>query len=381
VQLEAKKTHTVRLEKPGYESGHDQIVRIGERATETVVFKLNMQMATLELRGAPVGVELRASGQLIGRTSGSPFSAPVPPGDQVLRVTEGSASREVSQRFEPGKIVALDWASVAPNRIVTPPVAAPPPPSPPKPNQPDPAEQAWISVSSASDPTIVKNYLDNYPNSRHTPDAQTLLESLTWSRVNQNDLTSLRDYLNRFRIGPHARDASRRVAELVWNGVNQKDEQGVRSFIEQNPDSPYKAQAQAILDQFQKQKQDAEDRLKQERAKQEETNKQLEDNKQIDAQRGQVLAALDRFNAAFAQHKPRDLKAVWPAMPQSYVEALKTTSVLSFEGSQVVSIAGDVSTVNSNLATVTAAPRPPQPVTVTLQKRGGDWIIVKLEKR
>jgi hypothetical protein len=236
-------------------------------------------------------------------------------------------------------------------------------------------------VSSASDPTIVKNYLDNYPNSRHTPDAQTLLESLTWSRVNQNDLTSLRDYLNRFRTGPHARDASRRVAELVWNGVNQKDEQGVRSFIEQNPDSPYKAQAQAILDQFQKQKQDAEDRLKQERAKQEETNKQLEDNKQIDAQRGQVLAALDRFNAAFAQHKPRDLKAVWPAMPQSYVEALKTTSVLSFEGSQVVSIAGDVSTVNSNLATVTAAPRPPQPVTVTLQKRGGDWIIVKLEKR
>jgi serine/threonine-protein kinase len=345
VPLEAKKTYAVRVEKPGYETGHDQLVKIGERATETVVFKLSAQMATLELRGAPAGVELRAGGRLIGRTSGSPFSANLPPGDQVLRVTEGSASREISQRFEPGKMVALEWASVAPTRIVTPPPTAPPPASPPKPNQPDPAEQAW-------------------------------------SRVDQNDLTSLRDYLNRFRDGPHARDASRRIADLVWNGVNQKDEQGVRSFVEQNPDSPYKSQAQAILDQFEKQRLDAEERLKQERARQEEANKQLEEaNKQSDSQRGPVLAALDRFNAAFAQHKQKDLKAVWPAVPQSYIEALKTTSLLTFVRSQVVNITGDVASVNSNLAATTAPPHPPQPVTVTLQKQGGDWIIVKLEKR
>ena len=382
VPLEAKKTYTVRVEKPGYETGRDQLVRIGERATETVVFKVNAQTATLELRGAPAGVDLRAGGRLIGRTGGATFSAPVPPGDQVLRVTEGSASREIFQRFEPGKVVALDWASIAPNRTITPPAPAPPSPSPPKPNQPDPAEQAWISVSSASDPALVKNYLDSFPNSRHTADAQTLLESLTWSRVNQNDLTSLRDYLNRFRSGPHARDAARRVAELVWNGVNQKDEQGVRSFIEQNPDSPYRSQAQAILDQFEKQRSDAESRQKQERAKQDEAKRQLEEaNKQNDAQRTQVLAVLDRFNTAFAQHKERDLKAMWPKVPQSYIEVLKTPSLLSFEGSQVVNITADAATVNSNLATKTVPPHPPQPVTLTLRKSGNDWVIVNLERR
>ena len=52
------KTHNVRVEKVGYETGREQQVKIAERSSGTIVFKLTSQMATLELRGAPAGVEV-----------------------------------------------------------------------------------------------------------------------------------------------------------------------------------------------------------------------------------------------------------------------------------------------------------------------------------
>ncbi len=368
-------THTVRVEKAGYQA-HDQRVKIGKLASETVVFQLAPEMATLELRGAPAGVELHAGSRLIGRTNGALFSAPVPPGDQLLRVTQGTSTREVSQRFEPGGKVALNWPSVAPPPNVTPPPATAPPPVPPSPPKIDPAEQDWTLVRTASNPEAIQNYLNKYPNSRHTAEARSLLDSLAWARVNQNDLQSLRDYLTRFPGGAHAREASERIAALAWNSVNQKDEQAVRSFIGQNPDSPYKSQAQAILDQLEKRRLDAEAQLQQERAKQEEA-------KQLAAQSGELLAVLDRFNTAFAQHKQRELKAVWPTAPQIYLDAVVAPrSLVRFESPQVVNVSGNTATLQANVASETTQSRAtPVPVKLTLQKRGDDWIIVKLERR
>ncbi len=372
-------THTVRVEKAGYEA-HEQRVKVGKLASETVAFRLAPEMATLELRGAPAGVELHAGSRLIGRTNGSLFSAAVPPGDQLLRVTQDSASREISQRFDPGRTVALNWPNVAPTPNVTPraPVPAPVPPSQPPPPQTtiDPAEQDWTLVRTTSNPEAIQNYLNKYPNTRHIAEARSLLDSLAWSRVNQNDLQSLRDYLSRFQGGAHTRDASERVAALLWNSVNQKDEQGVRSFIEQNPNSPYKTQAQAVLDQLEKRRLDAEAQFKQELAKQEEA-------KQLAAQRSAILAVLDRLNAAFAQHKERELKAVWQKPPQAYLEAVNTAhSLVTFDAPQVVNLSGNTATVQANVASERSQSRAaPVPVKLTLQKRGDDWVIVKLERQ
>ena len=125
------KLHNVRVEKTGYQTPPEQQVRISKNAPQSIAFTLTPQAAKLELRGAPAGVEVRSGAAVIGRTDGSPFSAPLPPGDHVLRFTAGSASREVSERFEPGRVVTLDWPSVAPAVNVTPappvvPVETPP---------------------------------------------------------------------------------------------------------------------------------------------------------------------------------------------------------------------------------------------------------------
>ena len=331
---------------------------ISRNPSRPVVFSLTPQDATLEVRGAPEGWDISAAGKLVGRTDGTPFSKPVKPGDQILRVSQGTVSRETPQRFEPGGIVTLEWASIAPPKVT-------PPPPPP-----DPAERDWPLVSAATDPAQVRAYLDKYPNSPHAPEARTKLEALTWSRVNTNDLTSLRAYLTGFPTGPHARDAQARIDELIWNNVDKSNSDAVRAYIAQNGDSPYKAQAQAIVDQFEKQKLDADARPKQDRAKQE------EDKKRLDTERGRVLAVVDRLNAAFAQHKPGDLKTIWQNPTDAYRRALDsaTHTVLKL-ACQAPNITGDLATVVCTQTTQGPQPRPPQQVNVSLQKSGNDWMV------
>jgi hypothetical protein len=362
IVLEAK-AHGVRVEKIGYEAPRERQVGITRNSSQSIVFNQTQQAAKLELRGAPAGVELRAGDELIGRTDGSPFSKAVQPGDRVLRVTEGAASRDISQRFEPGKTVTLDWAKIAPAGTVTPP--------PPKPNT---AEQDWVSVSAASDPAQVQAYLDKYPNGARTADARSRLEALIWPGVNRNDMESLRAYINRFPAGSHLREASSRVAELVWNSIDKSKPEAVRLYMEQNPNSPFTSQAQSIFDQLEKQKLDADERSKQELAKQADAKKKL------DVERAAVLGVLDRFNAALAQHAQREVKLIWPNITRNSLDQMTTPQALvKLETPQTPNITGDGATVLCKLTTQESRKSmPPQQVEITLQKRGGDWIILKM---
>ena len=364
LQLEPA-THTLRVEKVGYDTARDQRVKIDERVSMTVSLKLSPQMALLELHGAPAGIELRIGEQVIGRTDGTPFSTRIEAGDHVLHLAEGSAIRDISLRFEPGRTVDLYWANVGPAKPLPP--AVPPAPQIASAPKPDPSDEAWRTASSSADLTAIQDYLLRYPNSRHTSEAQGLLDSRNWSRVNQNDAQSLRDYLNRFPNGSHARDASRELEELAWNGVDKKDPEALGRFMQQNPDSPHKPEASGLIDQLTKQAQERE------RAKQEQ--------KETDAQMSQVQAALERFNSAFAQKKQNDLKAVWPSPDKAYLEAVKAPrSTLRLEDPSI-KILGDTATVECTQESQADNGSSSQRVTVTLKKSDGGWLIIGLHRR
>lgn len=366
LQLEPA-AHMLRVEKVGYDPTRDQRVTIGERASVTISLKMAPQMATLELRGAPSGIELRIGNQVIGRTNGTSFSAQIEPGDHVLHLTEGPASRDISLRFEPGRTVDLDWANVGLATQLPP--AAPPAPQIASEPKRDPSEEAWQTASASSDPALIQNYLVNYPNSRHAPEAQARLDDLTWSRVHPNDPQSLRDYLNRFPNSSHAREASRKLDELAWNGVDKRDLEALRRFLEQNPDSPYKPQASSLIDQLTKQTQE------EERAKQEQ--------KEIDAERSQVGAALQRFNNAFARKKQNELKAVWPNPNTSYLAAVNAqhSGLRLVASPQSIEFTADGATVQCIQESEANRKSVSQPVTVKLKKVGSEWQIDSIEKR
>jgi hypothetical protein len=360
-------SHTIRVEKAGYETPREQSVRIVANQSQTKVFNLVPQSAKVELRGAPAGVEIRANGILLGRTDGSgSFSAPVPPGVQTVRLTEGSANREVPQSFDPGQTVSLEWSNVAPAKA---PVAAAP--------KADPAGQEWELARTTSDPAQIQTYIDKYPNGPHAAEAQGRVENLVWTRTNPNDPQSLRAYLVRFPRGPHVRDATARIAELAWNGIDKKDAQGLRTFLDQYPDSVHKPEAQSLIDQLEKLRSEAE-RLAAERAKQ---------NAQLQLQAKGILSAIDQFNAAFEKKRPRDLRAVWPDSPKEYLDMNQSTAsfVLTLAPTGNPVVAGESAAVTCDLTTRTtvrgkANPPTTNLVKVTLKNTGDRWLILDVRK-
>jgi hypothetical protein len=224
---------------------------------------------------------------------------------------------------------------------VTGPVVVQPPPPP----KIDPAEQEWELARTTSDPTQVQSYIDKFPTGPHVAEAQARLEPLTWMQTNQNDPQSLRAYLVRFPRGAHARDAQSRLGELAWNGVDKKDIQALRAFMGQNPDI-HKADAQALIDQLEKQREDAK-RLAADQAKQ---------SAQQQAQAKAILSTLDQFNTAFEKKRARDLKAIWPEISKDYLDSMSTSTAgfamtLVANGSPVIS--SDTASLTCDLTTRT----------------------------
>jgi len=110
-------THRIQVEKTGYGKSAEQTVKIAKGQSVTRTFKLTAELARLDLRGAPAGVDVRVNGTLLGRTDGGAvFSRPVTPtaGDLSIQVTEGSASKQIFQRFTPGQTVSIEWVNIAP---------------------------------------------------------------------------------------------------------------------------------------------------------------------------------------------------------------------------------------------------------------------------
>jgi len=315
-------SHTVRVEKPGYQTPVEQRVRIGANQSQTRVFTLIPQIAKLETKGAPTPTDV------------TPVNVPT--------VVQPPVSKNLPT-------------------VVQPPAATA-----------DPAEQEWELARTASDPAQVQAYLDRFPTGPHAAEAQARVESLVWMQTNPNDPQSLRAYVSRFPRGPHVRDAQSRLGELAWNGVDKKDIQALRAFLGQNPDI-HKADAQALIDQLERQREDAK-RLAAEPAKQ---------TAQQQVQAKAILSTLDQFNTAFEKKRPRDVRAIWPEIPKEYLDPMSQSTAsfamtLVANGSPVIN--GDTASLTCDLTTRTTVrgdvKASHRVMKVTLKNAGNRWTII-----
>ncbi len=356
--LEAK-SHQIRVEKTGYQTPREQQVDIAKGASRRLTFKLVPELAKLDLRGAPAGVEIRLGTSLLGRTDGSPsFAVPVPPGDQSLQVVQGPLTRQFAQEFAPGQTRIVDWTNVAPQ----------PPPKPPQPQPRSPEEleaQDWNRVRNAPDATQLEGFLRTYPNGPHAAEARSTLQDLVWKSANRDDVGALQGYLNRFPTGPHSDEASRRLDDILWSKVDQKDPKALSAFIAQHPDSTHRSEAQLLLSQLEKPP---------------EPLKPQPSAADVQA----IGVVLGQFNAAFENKQPREVKQVWPTIPGQYIDAMRVpgaTFVIALHPTGDAEVNGNAASIPCQLATRTTVPvgQPSQTqkaVTVTLRKVGGRWTIV-----
>ncbi|SPE34759.1 hypothetical protein SBA6_40044 [Candidatus Sulfopaludibacter sp. SbA6] len=368
LSLEAK-AHEVRVERNQYERPAAKQVRITAGTQQTVVFRLVLQNARLELSGAPANVELRVDGKSLGRADGSPtylFPAPVKPGDHTLEAGQGllqagqrPASRSLTQGFEAGQTVRLAWKAETTTRPTdigpgtsagagTPPVKklalAPE----------EIEERDWEGVRDTSDPARLQDFRKKYPNSRHGSDAQSTLDRLLWSNTKKDSLESLRAYLQEFPNGTHASEANSQIADLVWKGVDQSKLDQVRKFAEENPNNPNIRDAQRILDQF---------------------------NARQEALQKQVLDVLNSFNNLYQRGRSKDLTRIWPNPPDVFLKpAAHTTYELQTAAEPVISGDQAQARVSCLLTTIISQPksRVPQRVTVQLRNQNGQWLIEKI---
>jgi serine/threonine protein kinase len=364
------KGHNVSVEKTGYRAvPKDQSVKIAANASQTVRFRLEMEDATLELRGAPAGADISLNGEPLGRTNGSVFTAQVKPGDKTLQVTFGPATRNTQEKFEPGQRLALDWPSVAPPRS-KPPEA--------KPTAEALEAKVWEGVRNSSQAADLEKFLADYPNSPHKDQAQSRLDDLVWSGTNQNDRQALQKYADRFPRGAHLRDAVNRLIELAWNATDKKDSNALRTFIDRHPSSPHNSEAQKIIDQLEKDRLAEQQRLRETRAKQEQAQQELA------AQAKGIQSAIERFNAGFQNKRAREVKDIWPSVPSRYTDAMAvsgSTFVMTLRPTGEPKISGDTASILCELTQTTSArgqsiSAPPKSVTVALRKMSERWIIV-----
>jgi hypothetical protein len=306
------------------------------------------ELARLELRGAPAGVEVRVGNILLGKTDGSAsflFPTGVSDGDQALQLNLGAASRSLQQKFQAGQTVRLTWKDVAP-------VA------------PQSAElvenQDWERIHDSSDPSQLRAYLASHPNSSH------------------------------------AKEAASRLADLAWSAVDQANVEAVRKFVRENPESTHSnAEARRILDQFDAEQQKVaierantrQDQVKQDQLKQDQLKKDLAKQTQLDQERGrleqsrkQVLNTLQQLDSSLQRKRPTEVKTIWPSASATFFESLKSGQVeMSLSVGEVQFPQGlDQAVALCDLVIRTktrSAPPKHHKGTVTLRNTGGNWTI------
>ncbi len=110
-------TYRVRVEKPGFVSTPEYSVKITKGAREAITADLvaQPQLATLSLRGATPGAEVRIDGERVGEVSpdGSFSYEAVRAGERVIQVGKaGYRNRTVERQFEIGQETSIDGSLV-----------------------------------------------------------------------------------------------------------------------------------------------------------------------------------------------------------------------------------------------------------------------------
>ena len=261
--------------------------------------------------------------------------------------------------------------------------AIPPPPNakipsnPPAPVKESPTpeqmlEQDWRTASESRDPSQLRAFVSKHPGS-HADEAQTLLDDWDWSHVNTSDASALSGYLDQFPSGRHAREAKDKIADLAWSTLDRSSESALRLYIQQNPGGSHRHEAENAIAEIQRQA-----------AAQKKPPVDNEAHpRPSESQAFGIHSALDQFNAAFQRKQPRDLKKIWPSVPNEYIEAMHlggATFVMTLKPVEQPVVTGDLAAVACDLVITSNARgqsnQSRKRVTVRLQEHGESWYIL-----
>jgi len=286
------------------------------------------------LRNLPPGASVKVDGRDADHADNSGVAQfEVAAGNHTLELTkDGFKSKSIQHSFNSGQ-TTLD-GSMEPSADML-------------------EAQSWKQANSTPDPKQIEEYLAKYPSGPHTTEAESRLQDLVWGLTNQGDVAALQGYVRRFHSGPHAEEASRLIENALWTRLDKQKPGALRDFLSQYPNSAHREEAQSFLTKIDLQ----------------------------GADKKAIQTALDKFNAAFEHHQTRELKQIWPAVTEQYLNppaGYKVVLMLQQTGDAAIS--GDTAIVPCQVNSKTMKPggqttQNQKQTNLHLRKSGGGWLI------
>jgi len=286
------------------------------------------------LRNLPPGASVKVDGRDADHADNSGVAQfEVTAGNHTLELTkDGFKSKSIQHSFNSGQ-TTLD-GSMEPSADML-------------------EAQSWKQANSTPDPKQIEEYLAKYPSGPHTTEAESRLQDLVWGLTNQGDVAALQGYVRRFHSGPHAEEASRLIENALWTRLDKQKPGALRDFLSQYPNSAHREEAQSFLTKIDLQ----------------------------GADKKAIQTALDKFNAAFEHHQTRELKQIWPAVTEQYLNppaGYKVVLMLQQTGDAAIS--GDTAIVPCQVNSKTMKPggqttQNQKQTNLHLRKSGGGWLI------
>ena len=222
---------------------------------------------------------------------------------------------------------------------------------------PDPvaAEAAdYAALTGSTDTSLLRQYLQKYPNGKHFGQVQAQLEDLDWKKVAPTDLTSLDAFLQAHPQGQHANEVRQLVAELqneqaeYISALKTGTSEALQSFLTRHPNGGYAEQVRQRLSQ----QQDKE----------------------------AVLGVVRRYEQSYNRQDLDGIMNVWPSCPDRIRKTLEA-SFRSGEKQKLQLVVDGEPDIKGNFAsvrgtgtrsgTLTSTGR----VTITLVRQSGNWFI------
>jgi hypothetical protein len=364
--LEAKQ-YSVKVEKQGYQAAPAQSVTIRKDAQQQVAFRLAPMEATVGMRGATAGAQVKIDSRVVGTVgSDGTFSTRVSPGDHSIELSKDQfQARSFNRRVEPGQNMVLESGEVTLTAV-------------PKADPNAAVAQEWERLKNSRDIAQLEGFQQRNRASQYGKLAEDRAGELRWEAVDKRNPSALRDYAGRYGNSPYARTAADTAARLEWDAVDKNNVKALQDFRQKAGQSEYAARATREIERL-------EQALKAQEQKQ---NADRANAERVKVEREAIVGALGKYTAAFGKKDVRAMTAIYPDAPvaqwrQSFSVG-GTTFAMTLRPLGDPEISGDNATLRCEQAVKITARgqeggRAPRPVKVTLNKRDGNWMIQSIE--
>ncbi|MBI4909359.1 MAG: protein kinase [Acidobacteria bacterium] len=358
LQMPAKE-YSVRAQKQGFQTSETRSVTVTGNADAETRLLLNPEEATLILRGATPGAEVRIEGRTVGRVENDgSLSVGVPAGRYAIQISKDRfETRTLQKALTAGQKLQLGPGEVALTPKLDPQAVL---------------AQEWERVRNTRDVAVLEDFARRNASSPMARTALDRVAELKWNAADKSTPAALRDFVAKNAGSPYAAPAAEMALKLEWESLDKNDLQALQGFAQRSGQTEYGARAKSELERIGQRQEASRKAAEAARAN------------QFNAERAAIIQALQKFSSAIYKKDVNALISVFPsvngpAWQRTFSEVKEMNVKLQQAGPLEINERSASVTCDRTVSTVArngqARTLPSQRITIKLSKNANGWII------